>query len=98
MKNVLEYLENTAKKNKEKIAIIEEEKKCTYTELIENSKKVGSGIYKYVSPRMPVAVLMEKGINAIYSFFGSIYAGGFYTLLNPELPETRLKTVDLAEL
>ena len=93
MKNVLEYLENTAKKNKEKIAIIEEEKQCTYNKLLENSKKVGSGIYKYVSPRMPVAVLMEKGINAIYSFFGSIYAGGFYTLLNPELPETRLKKI-----
>ena len=93
MKNVLEYLENTAKKNKEKIAIIEEEKKCTYHELLENSKKVGSRIYKYVSPRMPVAVLMEKGINAIYSFFGSIYAGGFYTLLNPELPETRLNKI-----
>lgn len=93
MKNVLEYLENTAKKNKEKIAIIEEEKKCKYNELLKNSKKVGSGIYKYVSPRMPVAVLMEKGINAIYSFFGSIYAGGFYTLLNPELPETRLKKI-----
>ena len=93
MKNILEYLENTAKKNKEKIAIIEEEKQCTYNKLLENSKKVGSGIYKYVRPRMPVAVLMEKGINAIYSFFGSIYAGGFYTLLNPELPETRLKKI-----
>ena len=93
MKNVLEYLENTAKKNKEKIAIIEEEKQCTYNELLENSKKVGSGIYKYVSQRMPVAVLIEKGINAIYSFFGSTYAGGFYTLLNPELPETRLKKI-----
>ncbi len=93
MKNVLEYLENTAKKNKEKIAIIEEEKQCTYNKLLENSKKVGSGIYKYVRPRMPAAVLMEKGINAIYSFFGSIYAGGFYTLLNPELPETRLKKI-----
>ena len=93
MKNILEYLENTAKKNKEKIAIIEEEKQCTYNKLLENSKKVGSGIYKYVRPRMPAAVLMEKGINAIYSFFGSIYAGGFYTLLNPELPETRLKKI-----
>lgn len=93
MKNVLEYLENTAKKNKEKKAIIEEEKNCTYNELLKNSKKVGSGIYKYVRPRMPVAVLIEKGINAIYSFFGSIYAGGFYTLLNPELPETRLKKI-----
>ena len=93
MKNVLEYLENTVKKDKEKLAIIEEEKKCTYFELLQNSKKVGSNLCSIIKPRMPVAVLMEKGIDAIYSFFGSIYAGGFYTLLNPELPEARLKKV-----
>ena len=93
MKNVLEYLEDTENKYKEKIAIREEEKKCTYFELLQNSKKVGSSICKYIKPKMPVAVLMEKGINAIYSFFGAIYAGGFYTLLNPELPEARLKKI-----
>lgn len=93
MKNVLEYLEDTAKKNKGKIALIEEEKKCTYFDLLQNSKKVGSAVYKYIRYKEPVAVIMEKGINAIYSFFGIIYAGGFYTLLNPELPENRLKKI-----
>ncbi len=93
MKNVLEYLEHSVKINKEKIAIIEEEKKCTYNELLQNSKKIGSSIYKYIKPKMPVAVLMEKGINTIYAFFGSIYAGGFYTLLNPELPAARLEKI-----
>ena len=91
LKNVLEYLENN--KESEKTAIIEEDKKCTYKELYNNSKKVGTVVSSYINPREPVLVLMEKGINAIYSFFGIVYAGGFYTLLNPELPNERLKQI-----
>lgn len=91
MKNVLEYLENSAKENK--IAIIEENKKINYQELLEFSKKVGSGLTKEIQPRRPVPILMEKGINALISFFGAVYAGGFYVLLNPELPVTRLEKI-----
>lgn len=93
MKNVLEYLENTAKKNPEKIAVVEEEKTCSYIKLIENSKKIGTGLAEYVEQNMPVPILMEKGINALVSFFGTLYSGGFYVLLNPELPKSRLKQI-----
>lgn len=34
---------------------------------------------------------MPKGKEALVSFFGIVYAGGFYTFLDPELPEARLK-------
>ena len=93
MKNVLEYLEKTAKENKEKVAVIEEDKRCCYAELVENSKKVGTRLTDISVQRKPVAVLMEKGINALYSFFGTVYAGGFYVLLNPELPIPRLQKI-----
>lgn len=43
--------------------------------------------------KKPVPVLMEKGINALSSFFGAVYAGGFYVLLNPELPILRLSKI-----
>lgn len=93
MKNILEYLEITALKNREKIAIIEEEKKCNYIDLLENSQKVGSELIKHIPPRQAVPILLEKGINTIYAFFGTIYAGAFYVLLNPELPAARLKNI-----
>ena len=93
MKNVLEYLEKIVLENEKKIAIIEEEKKCSYLELLQTSKKVGSELSNYIIPRQPVPILMEKGINALYSFFGTIYAGGFYILLNPELPTSRLEKI-----
>ena len=75
MKNVLEYLEKTTQKNGNKTAIIEENQKCSYTELLEKSQKVGSELTKHITPRNPVPILMEKGINGIYSFFGTIYSG-----------------------
>ena len=93
MRSVLEYLEKTAEKNSKKIAVIEENKKCTYLELLEKSKRVGSSLLNYINPREPVAIVMEKGINALYTFFGTVYAGGFYCLLNPELPSSRLEKI-----
>ena len=98
MKNVLEYLEQSTKDNKDKIAIIEEGKKSTYFEVMNKSKSVGTKLCEYVSKNDPVAVFMEKGINAIYSFYGSVYSGGFYSFLNPELPNERLgKILDTLE-
>ena len=93
VKNVLEYLEKTTKNNQDKIAIIEEEKQIKYIDLLEKSKRVGSLLCKYAQPKKPIGILMEKGINAIYSFFGVVYAGAFYILLNPELPQTRIKKI-----
>ena len=93
MKNVLQYLEQTVKMNKNKIAVIEEEKKCTYEELEKYSKSVGSKLIEYKIQRKPIPVLMDKGISALISFFGIVYAGGFYVLLNPELPKERLEKI-----
>ena len=36
---------------------------------------------------------MDKGIDTLCAFFGAVYAGGFYSLLNPRLPEERLKQI-----
>ena len=93
MKNVLEYLENTTENNKDKIAIVEENRRSSYLEVLQTSKKIGSELTKYVVPRSPVPILAEKGIDALYSFFGAVYAGCFYILLNPELPVSRLERI-----
>ena len=93
MRNVLEYLENSEIEFKNKIAIIEEDKRCTYHELIEKSKRIASAVINVNAVRKPVPILMEKGINAVCSFFGAVYAGDFYILLNPDLPVNRLKDI-----
>ena len=93
IENVLYYLENSAKKYPEKIAIIEEEKSISYANLLLNSKAIGSSLSQYDIAGKPVGVYMEKGIDALSSFFGIVFAGGFYCTLNTELPDFRLSQI-----
>lgn len=93
MRSILEYIENSEKKFSNKIAVIEEDKKITYKELVEKSKRIASAIKNSNGIRRPVPILMEKGINALCSFFGAVYACDFYILLNPDLPVSRLKDI-----
>lgn len=89
MKNVLEFLENSSHVSNHKI--IDEYGECSYSSLLSLSQRVGSSLN--ILHNQPVAVFMEKGINCLSAFFGTVYAGGFYVLLNPDLPQIRLKQI-----
>lgn len=93
MYNVIDYLENSAKKFKDKIAVIEENNKITFNDLNLCSKKVGSYLSDNGHFNEPIIVFMDKGINALTAFFGSLHAGCFYSLINPDLPENRINQI-----
>ena len=46
------------------------------------SKKIGSVLCTVVGNRTPIGVYMEKGIDALCVFLGTVYAGAFYSLFN----------------
>lgn len=92
MKNVLQYIEKTSFKN-DSSYIIDEYKQYTYQQLLEQSQKIGTSLTKYFQINNPVPVFMEKGIDCLSIFFGSVYAGCFYVLLNPQLPSLRLNQI-----
>ena len=91
--NVLDYLEASARRNPEKIAIIEEEKSINYADFLSAARRIGSGLIAMGARRAPVIVFMDKGIDALCAFMGVAYAGCCYSLLNPEFPRTRLKQI-----
>lgn len=93
MNSVLYYLEQTTKKYKDKIAIIEEEKSITYEKLTKYSMIVGSYYAEKKYFNKPVIIFMDKGIDTLISFFGVVYAGCFYSLINPDLPENRINHI-----
>ncbi len=94
MRLVLDYLEESTKRNKDKIAIIEESRKVSYEELEKKSKLVGTYLIDHLKINDPVIVFMDKGIETLEVFFGVLYAGGCYSLINPELPDSRLKIIN----
>ena len=93
MNNVLDYLENSSKKFPKKNAIILEDKTITYLDLVDKSKRVGSSIAKELVFNEPIIIFMDKGIDTLIAFFGTIYAGCYYSLINPELPLARISLI-----
>ena len=91
MINVLEYLENTAKRLPDKTAVVDDKDSCTYKELENISKGIGYVLSDMVEAGKPVAVMMKKSVVTLQVFMGTAYAGGFYSLLDPDFPVERLK-------
>lgn len=93
MKNMLEYLERSAKSYSNKIAFADKDKEITYQDLVKESKRIGTQLAKQFSPRTPIPVFMEKSVDTICLFFGIVYAGCFYVLLDTKQPKSRLEHI-----
>lgn len=93
MYNVSDYLKNSAEKYDDKIAVIEEDKSITYSEFNDRCKRVGSflGLRSFFNE--PIIIFMDKCIDTLTAFFGAVYAGCFYSLVNPELPPNRIGSI-----
>lgn len=93
MKSVLEYLENTAHGKGGETAVEFEDKSINWQDLVNCSRQIGTGLARLINRRKPIPILAEKSIDTLCTFFGAVYAGCFYVLLNPRLPEVRLKSI-----
>lgn len=91
--NVLFYLEKSADLYPDKIAVREVEKTISYSELLHKSEAIGTFLASFDVFGQPVGVYMEKGIQALCAFMGIVKAGGFYCMLNTELPDARLTQI-----
>ena len=93
MYNVIDYLKDSTEKYADKIAIIEEDKSITYMEFNERCKRAGSFLGTRNFFNEPVIMFMDKGIDTLTAFFGAVYAGCFYSLVNPEFPSNRISSI-----
>ena len=94
MKLVVDFLENAKKNYGKRIAVVEESDKITYDELFLKAKIIASNIYQNIEINEPVIIFMDKGIKALEAFFGVLYAGGCYSLVNPEFPKARIEQIE----
>lgn len=91
--SILKYLEESTDKYPDKIAVIDERDSLSYRELLYDCKCIGSGLAVTISDHAPVGIYMEKSADALCAFLGTVYAGGCYSFLNPELPDNRLRQI-----
>ena len=91
MKNVLEYLEQTAERFPEKRAVTDPEGSLTFAGLLERARKAGTYLARYTSPGQPVGIYMSKSKDAYAAMLGIVYAGCFSVFLNTEQGTLRLR-------
>lgn len=90
--SVLAYLENSAEYFPEKCAVTDEKVSYSYSELVKLSSSVGTALSELIASGDAVGIYMEKCADTVAAFFATVYAGGFYSVLNTELPQNRLQT------
>ena len=93
--NILEWLEKTAMKYPNKIAVRDGIVEISFSELVERSKKIAALLIskENIATRKPIVVYMDKSIDALVAFFGVVYSGNFYVPIDVEMPFSRMEKI-----
>lgn len=93
MKNILESLEHSSHRYYTKVAFTDQSKEMTYGECVECSQKIGTKLLELKQTRQPIAVLMEKTVESLTAFFGVVYSGNFYVVIDSKMPLDRIEKI-----
>ena len=93
VKNILQLLEITNEKFKNKIAFGESENEITYNNFTNDCKKIGSSIAKLDIIKKPIIIFIDKTINCLEAMFGVLYSGNFYTIVDTKSPKDRMQSI-----
>ena len=92
-KSIVDILEKTAKKYPDKVAVKDINTECTFSELVDCAKKIGTQLIKENVTGEIIPVFMEKSVLTLQIFVGITYAGKGYSLVNPMNPIARIKQI-----
>ena len=90
---VIDFLKKTKNNYPEKIACIDDNSLCTYKELWDDSEKIALFLCSKGNIDKPVPIFMKKSCDALKVLIGIIRAGGCYCMIDPMLPQRRIKSM-----
>lgn len=96
MKNsVLHWLDSTAKKMPDKLALKDASGQITYQEYRNKSLAIARRILESNKGdvKKPVVIYLEKSKEVLVSFMGVAYSGGFYSPIDTEMPQSRVDKI-----
>lgn len=93
IRSVLEFLETSERRFRDRCAYEDGEKSYTFAETGETARTIGSRIAALNAFQRPVAVLMEKSASMIVAFLGAVYGGCCYCPIDVTMPADRIRTI-----
>ncbi len=91
--NITEWLDKTAARFPEGLALHDEQEELTYLEYRKKALGIARSIIEKNIRHEPVIVYLEKGVNIPVSFFGIAYSGNFYSPVDTVLPKARVSVM-----
>lgn len=91
--NVASYLEQSAHRCPDKIAVVDGDTSWTYQQLLEHSKRAGTALCQLKAQRRAVVLVMEKSAQALALMMGALMAGAYYVPVDPQSPAQRLQKI-----
>jgi len=89
-----ELFERQVKKNPEAIAVVLSGKQLTFRELDDRSNQAAHYFISMgVGPEVLVGLYMERSLEMISVLLGILKAGGAYLLIEPDLPQKRIRFI-----
>ncbi len=89
--NVIEYLEDSAKRFPRKIAFDDLKNKVSFSALYKYTQKIGTGLSQY--NHQPIAIFMDKSVECLEVMYGVIATGNFYTIIDTKMPIDRIEKI-----
>jgi long-chain acyl-CoA synthetase len=88
---VSEFLEDSAGRSPEKIALVDDQRRLTYLELEEQSNRLANALLALgLDKQDRAAVFLEPSAEVIVSIFGILKAGGVFLVINPQVKPEKL--------
>lgn len=91
--NVLDYLEMWGRRLPDKILFEDSAHEITYEECIRLAGRIGTDIAGKSPGRRPVAILIDRDIESLVAFMGTVYSGNFYVPVSRLLPPERMRKI-----
>lgn len=93
--NILSYLEDSALKYADKIAIADDKNSVSFTEWNQYSRNIGTAIANTCEGalRKPVLVFVDRRIESLVGFMSVTQSGNFYVPIDCKMPDQRVKLI-----
>lgn len=92
--SVTEWLDNSARLYPDNVALVDETRLVTYTQYRRKSIAIARKILETsAETELPIVVYIEKSVDVPIAFLGIAYSRNFYTLIDDEMPKSRVDKI-----
>ena len=93
--NILSYLDSSAERWADKVAISDDKKSLSFAEWRDYAEKLGYALHEKCNGalRNPVLVFTDRSIECLVGFMGVLESGNFYVPIDSKMPSERVRLI-----